>query len=91
MTKFKILYAEDDVTIAFLTKDSLEERYEVTHCSNGILALDTFKAAHFDLCLFDIMMPKMDGFELAEAIRKINAEIPILFISAKTLKEDRIK
>jgi len=91
MTKFKILYAEDDATIAFLTKDSLEERYDVTHCNNGILALDTFKKEHFDLCLFDIMMPKMDGFELAEAIRKINTEIPILFISAKTLKEDRIE
>jgi len=91
MTKFKILYAEDDETIAFLTKDRLEEAYDVTHCSNGVMAFDKFKEESFDLCLFDIMMPKMDGFELAEAIRKINPEIPILFISAKTLKEDRIK
>lgn len=91
MTKYNILYAEDDETIAFLTKDNLEEKYSITHCTNGILALEKFKEADFDLCLFDIMMPKMDGFELAEAIRKIDAEIPILFISAKTLKEDRIK
>ncbi|MBP9793598.1 MAG: response regulator transcription factor [Flavobacterium sp.] len=91
MSKSKILYAEDDATIAFLTKDSLEEKYAITHCSNGLLALESFKTTSFDLCLFDIMMPKMDGFELAEAIRKIDPEIPILFISAKILKEDRIK
>lgn len=91
MTKFKILYAEDDATIAFLTKDSLEENYSITHCENGQLALEKFRESTFDLCLFDIMMPKMDGFELAHAVRELNSDIPILFISAKTLKEDRIK
>ncbi len=91
MTKYKILYAEDDETLAFLTKDNLEQSYEVVHCADGISALETFKASSFDLCIFDIMMPKMDGFELAEAIRKLDEQIPILFLSAKTLKEDRIK
>lgn len=91
MTKYKILYAEDDETLAFLTKDNLEQNYEVTHCSNGEIALETFKKEAFDLCIFDIMMPKKDGFELAEAVRKLNADVPILFLSAKTLKEDRIK
>ncbi|NLN34317.1 MAG: response regulator transcription factor [Flavobacteriaceae bacterium] len=91
MSKSKILYAEDDETIAFLTQDSLESQYQVVHCSNGEEALQAFKNEKFDICLFDIMMPKMDGFELASEIRKLNAEIPILFISAKTLKEDRIK
>ena len=89
--KYKILYAEDDETLAFLTKDNLELYYEVTHCNDGELALETFKTNHFDICVLDIMMPKKDGFELAEAIRKINADIPIIFLSAKTLKEDRIK
>lgn len=91
MTKYKILYAEDDETIAFLTKDNLEQIYDVTHCENGEIALEEFKKSHFDICVFDIMMPKMDGFELATTIRQLNVEIPILFLSAKTLKEDRIK
>ncbi|MDI9311251.1 MAG: response regulator transcription factor [Limnohabitans sp.] len=91
MSKFKILYAEDDATIAFLTKDSLESKYDICHCTNGAEAFDKFKNDSFDICILDIMMPKMDGFELAEAIRKLDIEIPILFLSAKTLKEDRIK
>ncbi|RAR70846.1 response regulator transcription factor [Flavobacterium aciduliphilum] len=91
MSKFKILYAEDDETLAFLTKDHLNQFYEVTHCSDGTSCLDTFHANIFDICILDIMMPKMDGFELAEKIRILNPEIPIIFLSAKTLKEDRIK
>ncbi|WP_395052767.1 response regulator transcription factor [Flavobacterium sp.] len=91
MAKFKILYAEDDETLAFLTKDNLEQNYDVTHCENGEIALNTFKKEVFDICVLDIMMPKLDGFELAEAIRKLNADVPIIFLSAKTLKEDRIK
>ena len=89
--KYRILYAEDDETIAFLTQDSLQPDYEVVHCCDGESALKSFREMPFDICLFDIMMPKMDGFELATEIRKLNAEIPIIFISAKTLKEDRIK
>ena len=91
MTKFKILYAEDDETLAFLTKDNLEQNYDVTHCENGEIALSTFKKEVFDICVLDIMMPKLDGFELAEGIRKLNTDVPIIFLSAKTLKEDRIK
>jgi DNA-binding response OmpR family regulator len=92
MSNFKILYAEDDETLAFLTKDNLEQNnYEVIHCSDGKSAFETFQNKDFDICIFDIMMPKMDGFELAEAIRKMDLDIPIIFLSAKTLKEDRIK
>ncbi|WET01583.1 response regulator transcription factor [Flavobacterium sp. YJ01] len=92
MRNFKILYAEDDETLAFLTKDNLEQNnYEVIHCSDGKSALKIFEEEEFDICIFDIMMPKMDGFELAEAIRKIDVDVPIIFLSAKTLKEDRIK
>lgn len=92
MKHFKILYAEDDETLAFLTKDNLEQNnYKVTHCSNGKLSLEAFKEEVFDICILDIMMPKMDGFELATAIRKIDVDVPIIFLSAKTLKEDRIK
>lgn len=92
MKKFKILYAEDDETLAFLTKDNLEQnQYQVVHCSDGISCLDVFKNNSFDICILDIMLPKMDGFDLATSIRKLDADIPIIFLSAKTLKEDRIK
>ena len=92
MKNFKILYTEDDETLAFLTKDNLEQNnYEVVHCTNGKSGLETFKDEDFDICIFDIMMPKMDGFELAEEVRKMDTDVPIIFLSAKTLKEDRIK
>lgn len=88
----KILYAEDDETLAFLTKDNLEQNgYEVFHCADGNACLEVFNAQDFDLCLLDIMMPKRDGFELAADIRLADPDIPIIFLSAKTLKEDRIK
>lgn len=91
MSVFKILYAEDDQSLAYLTKDYLElSNYAVTHCSDGKLCLETFKKEKFDICILDIMMPKIDGFELVSEIRKINIDIPIIFLSAKTLKEDRI-
>ncbi|MCD0473250.1 response regulator transcription factor [Flavobacterium sp. EDS] len=92
MSIFKILYTEDDETLGFLTKDNLEQNnYEVTHCCDGQLGLEAFNKGNFDICILDIMMPKIDGFELATEIRKNNSDIPIIFLSAKTLKEDRIK
>lgn len=89
--KKKILYVEDDNTLAFLTADNLEQHYEVVHFDNGKEAFDAFKSREFDLCVLDVMLPLMDGFELAAAIRERDVEIPIIFLSAKTLKEDRIK
>lgn len=92
MSSAKILYAEDDPTLAFLTIDSLEEAgYQVTHCPDGHACLDAFRKHKFDLCILDIMMPKADGFETAAEIRKLDADIPLLFLSAKTLKEDRLR
>lgn len=91
MEKSKILYAEDDTTIAFLIQDSLEPYYKIDHYADGKSALDAFNSQNFDICLLDIMMPELNGFELAQHIRDKNSEIPIIFISAKALKEDRIK
>lgn len=91
MAKSKILYAEDDETIAFLIQDSLENYYDIERFSDGKSALEAFKTKDFDICLLDIMMPEINGFDLAEKIRDKNAEIPIIFTSAKALKEDRIK
>ena len=89
MSTSRILYAEDDATLAFLTKDNLEQNhYEVTHCCDGKTGMEIFKKGDFDICILDIMMPKMDGFELATEIRKVNIDIPIIFLSAKTLKEE---
>ena len=87
----KILYVEDDETLAFLTTDNLSEAgYAIHHQDNGMDALNVFKSEKFDLCILDVMLPKLDGFSLAVEIRKLNQDIPILFLSAKTLKEDRL-
>ncbi len=89
--KKKILYVEDDSTLAFLTADNLEQHYDVAHYENGKDAFEAFKKGGFDLCVLDVMLPGMDGFEIAAAIRERDLEVPIIFLSAKTLKEDRIK
>jgi CRP-like cAMP-binding protein len=91
MDKKRILYIEDDETLAFLTADSLEDAYHVSHFANGNDGFKAFCASDFDLCILDVMLPDMDGFEIATEIRKRNQEIPIIFLSAKTMKEDRIK
>lgn len=91
MDKKRVLYVEDDETLAFLTADNLENHFEVVHCNNGKEAFNLFCKDNFDLCVLDIMLPDMDGFEIATEIRKRNQEIPIIFLSAKTMKEDRIK
>jgi DNA-binding response OmpR family regulator len=92
MSNPTLLYVEDDDTLAFLTKDNLElNRYNVVHCRNGDEALKAFKQHKIDLCILDIMLPGMDGFELAGELRIYDHEVPIIFLSAKTLKEDRIR
>lgn len=89
--KAKILYAEDDVYLSFVTKDNLEKNgYHITLCRNGLEAFSAFEHSSFDICILDVMMPEMDGFTLAKKIRKNDQHIPILFLSAKSLKEDRI-
>lgn len=90
--KKKILYVEDDPNLAFATKDNLEEYdYEVVHAVDGKQALDFFGKDHFDICVLDIMLPKMDGFTLAEKIRSSDSQVPILFLTARALQEDKIK
>lgn len=90
--KKRILLVEDDESMGFLLKDSLENyHYTVTHLSDGKSALIEFNNRPFDLCLLDVMMPNMDGFSLATEIRKSDLDIPIIFLTAKAMKEDRIK
>lgn len=90
--KVKILLVEDDTNLGFVIKDQLtNEGYQVQLCINGAEALNTFNNSTFDLCVFDVMMPKIDGFTLAKEIRKQNSQIPILFLSARSMVEDKVE
>jgi DNA-binding response OmpR family regulator len=89
--KIKILLAEDDISLGFMISDQLKsDGYNVTLCTDGAEAYKRFNDEKFHLCIFDVMMPKKDGFTLASDIRKIDSEIPILFLSAKSMTEDKI-
>lgn len=88
----KILYVEDDEVLAFVTKDNLEfHGYQVVLAVNGREAYQFYLQDKFDICLVDVMLPVMDGFTLAKEIREIDNEIPIIFLTAKSLKEDKIQ
>lgn len=91
-TKHSILLVEDDQNLGYILKDFLEMlNYNVIWEKNGVAGLNSFSQNEFDLCILDVMLPIMDGFSLAEEIRKIDELIPIIFLTAKNLKEDRIK
>ncbi len=90
-TKAHILYVEDDESLSFVTRDNLElQGYQITYCEDGLKAQKAIHNEEFDLCILDVMLPEIDGFTLAREIRKFNDHVPILFLTAKSLKEDRI-
>ena len=90
--KIKILLVEDDVNLGLLISDHLEANgYDVTVADDGAQGLMVYNASLFHLCILDVMLPKIDGFSLAKDIRKLNSEIPILFLTAKSMTEDKIK
>jgi len=90
--KRKILLVEDDTNLGNLLLDSLElKNYEVTLKRNGEDGWNEYKTGKFDMCILDVMMPKKDGFTLAKEIRRANAQIPIIFLTAKVLKEDTLE
>ena len=92
MSKAKVLLAEDDLSLGFVIKDNLQdEGYEVVHCPDGEVAWQQFQKKGFDICLLDINMPVRDGFSLAKKIRSLTDVVPILFITAKTMQEDKLK
>ena len=91
-SKANILLVEDDKNLAYVLTDYLSmSGYGVQHAENGVAGLELFKNGKFDICILDVMMPLKDGFTLAEEIRIINEVVPIIFLTAKTMKEDRIK
>ena len=86
--KKKILLVEDDHNFGLILRDYLTlHSYEITLAKNGIEGLEKFKKHKYDLCILDVMMPFKDGFSLATDIRSINEEIPIIFLTAKSLKD----
>lgn len=88
----KILLVEDDPNFGTVLKDYLAMNdYNVTHAKNGMEGFEKFKKDDFDLCILDVMMPYKDGFTLAKEIREKNEEIPIIFLTAKAMKEDVLK
>ena len=92
MENNKILLVEDDPNFGTVLKDYLSlNDYNVTHAKDGLEGLIMFKNDDFDICILDVMMPRKDGFSLAKDIRSTNSEVPIIFLTAKTMKEDVLK
>ncbi len=90
--KIKILLAEDDRNLGTILRTYLEAKgYAPRLCVNGLEALEVFNKEPFDFCVVDVMMPVKDGFTLAKDIRKVDSQIPILFLTAKSLEEDKLK
>lgn len=87
----KILLVEDDVNLGLVITDHLKSLdYDVICAEDGAEGLVKFNDATFDLCILDVMLPVLDGFSLAKDIRKVNASVPILFLTAKSMTEDKI-
>jgi DNA-binding response OmpR family regulator len=87
-----ILLAEDDTNLGELLSSFLKNKgYTVDLTRNGKLAFSQFNMKRYDFCIFDVMMPEMDGFTLAKEIREIDKKIPILFLTAKSMKEDKLE
>jgi DNA-binding response OmpR family regulator len=90
--KASILLAEDDPSLGFIIKDNLEQNgYQVSLCTDGQSAIDRFEKEQYHLAILDIMLPKRDGFSVAREIRNTNEQIPILFLTARIQKEDKIE
>ncbi len=92
MSKNKILFVEDEQSLGLIVKESLEIRgFEVQYCQDGKSGLRTFKEFNPDICLLDIMMPIKDGYTLAQDIRKIDQQVPIIFLTARSQSADVVK
>lgn len=90
MNKGDILYVEDDQTLSMITCDNLEMKgYSVDHCEDGVIAFESFMHNSYDLCILDVMLPRMDGFTLAKKIRAVNQAIPIIFLTARSTQKDK--
>lgn len=92
MAASKILLVEDDQNFGDVLRSYLEmHEYDVTLATDGAMGLDSYRKGEYNLCIFDVMMPKKDGFTLAKEIREQDKEVPIIFLTAKTMKDDVLK
>jgi DNA-binding response OmpR family regulator len=90
--KVKVLLAEDDMSLGYVIKDNLQDAgYEVVLCPDGQTAIEKFDKTQYDICLLDVMMPNKDGFTVARKIRQQSDMVPILFLTAKSMEEDKVK
>ena len=90
--KTKILLVEDDPSLGFVTTEALKDSgYDVKLAKDGHLAFEVFFKGDFELCILDVMLPKKDGFTLAKEIRQVNEQMPILFLTAKSMQADRLQ
>lgn len=90
--KVKVLLAEDDMSLGYVIKDNLQDAgYEVVLCPDGQTAIEKFDKTQYDICLLDVMMPNKDGFTVARKIRQLSDMVPILFLTAKSMEEDKVK
>ena len=88
----RILLVEDDTNLGIVLSDFLELcHYDVSLATDGNAGMEQFRSGDFDLCILDVMLPFKDGFTIAEEIRQKNPEIPIIFLTAKTMEKDRIR
>ena len=88
-SKLKILLCEDDESLGMLLREYLQAKgYDADLCPDGEMGYKSFLKTDYDMCVLDVMMPKMDGFTLAQEIRQVNQDVPIIFLTAKNLKED---
>ncbi len=92
MTKQRVLLLEDDPNLGFILQEHLQmQGFEVQLCVNGEEGLSAYQSGKFDLCLVDVMMPKLDGFTFARKVRERDQNVPLIFLTAKSLKEDKIE
>jgi len=90
--KYKLLLAEDDPNLGEILREYLEIKgFKTTLCRDGKEGIEAFRKYKFHLCILDIMMPRMDGFTLAKEIRAIDAKVPFIFLTAKSMKEDTLE
>ncbi len=92
MSRIKVLYAEDEISLGKIVKETLDSRgFEVIMVTNGAEVLPAYRTERPDICVLDVMMPDRNGFEVAEDIRAVDDDIPIIFLTAKTQTEDLVR
>lgn len=92
MVETQILLVEDDPNLGYVLQENLESQgFGIERCLDGETALEVYLGGNFDLCLIDVMLPKKDGFAVAKEIRRSSRDTPIIFLTAKSMKEDRIE